>query len=327
MTNVLLLSAGRRVELVQLFQKALATNAPGSKLIAADAQPLAPALYVADEAVILPRITEENYLDRLCEVIDEYDVALVVPTIDPELPILADARQEIESRTNARVMIAEPWVIRICNDKVLTQEHAVSHGLLAPRIFSAASEVSEKDLPVILKPRAGSSSIGVNVVDSLDEINYLLPRTNDPMIQELIRGEEYTVDCFSDFNGQIISIVPRLRIATRGGEILKGRVVKNRKVMDAVQDLMGTLPMPGHSTVQCFETERGVEFIEINPRFGGGAPMSIAAGADSCSRLLQLLKGEALSYDEDFEDGLTFLRFDQSVAVRDSDLVESRRHD
>lgn len=327
MTNVLLLSAGRRVELVQLFQKALADIAPGSKIIAADAQSLAPALYVADEAVILPQITESNYIDRLCEVIDEYKVALVVPTIDPELPILAKAREEIEARTNALVMIAEPWVIRICNDKVLTQEHVISNGLLAPRIFNSAPEVSEEDLPIILKPRAGSSSIGVNVVDSLDEIDYLLPRTNEPMIQELIRGEEYTVDCFSDFNGQIISIVPRLRIATRGGEILKGRVEKNRQVMDAVQSLLETLPMPGHSTVQCFETERGVEFIEINPRFGGGAPMSIAAGADSCSRLLKLLQGKVLSYDEDFEDGLTFLRFDQSVAVRNSDLVESRSRD
>lgn len=322
MANVLLLSAGRRIELIQAFQKAMATHAPGSIIIAADAQPLAPALYFADKSALIPRVTESSYVDELCKVIDAFGIDLVVPTIDPELPILADAREDIESRTNARVMIAEPWIIRICNDKLLTQEHVISNNLLAPRIFESIEDISEDDFPVIMKPRAGSSSIGVNVVNSFDEINYLFPRTNEPMIQELITGEEYTVDCFSDFEGNVISVVPRLRIATRGGEILKGRITKNRNVIEAVRQLLATLPMPGHSTVQCFETAHGIEFIEVNPRFGGGAPMSIAAGADSCSRLLKILQGEKLSYDESYEDELTFLRFDQSIAIRESDLVE-----
>lgn len=327
MVNVLLLSSGRRIELIQAFQKALSEHAPGSKIIAADAQSLAPALYLADKAVLLPRLTEETYIDRLCEVIEKFKIELVVPTIDPELPILSDARKEIEARTGTRIMVADPWVIRICNDKILTQEHVVSNGLLAPFVFESATGVSEEDFPLILKPRAGSSSIGVNVVKSFDEINYLLPRTHDPMIQEFVTGEEYTVDCFSDFDGNVISVVPRLRIATRGGEILKGRISKNRNIMNAVEALLRTLPMPGHSTIQCFETDRGIEFIEINPRFGGGAPMSIAAGADSCSRLIKILQGEELSYDDSFEDGLTFLRFDQSIMVRDSDLVGDQTHD
>lgn len=327
MRNVLLLSSGRRVELIQCFQRAFAKKSPNSKVIAADAQPLAPALYFADEAVLLPKISETGYKESLIDVINENDIELVVPTIDPELPVLAALKAEVEAATNATIMISEPWVIDICNDKELTHRHLMENGLLAPVLHNSESELTSEDFPLILKPKAGSSSIGVNVVGSAEDLQFLIPRTKDPMIQELVYGDEYTTDCFSDFDGNIISIVPRLRIATRGGEILKGRIVKDLEIVAAVRALLETLPMPGHSTVQCFKTARGVEFIEVNPRFGGGAPMSIAAGADSCERLIDLLDGQALGYDDSYEDGLTFLRFDQSIVLRDEDLKLGKKID
>lgn len=320
MRNILLLSAGRRVELVQCFQKALAKKSPNSKVVAADAQSLAPALFFADEAVLLPKISEAGYKEALVKIIVEKEIDLVIPTIDPELPILAGIKSEVETDTDATIMIAEPWVINICNDKVLTHQHVTQNGLLAPVIYASESELSVENFPIILKPRAGSSSIGVNVVDSIEDLHFLIPRTKDPMIQEMIYGEEYTVDCFSDFSGEIISIVPRLRIATRGGEILKGRIVKDPDVISASKSLLKSLPMPGHSTIQCFKTKRGIEFIEVNPRFGGGAPMSIEAGANSCERLIDLLDGHSLTYDDKYADGLTFLRFDQSIVLRDHEL-------
>lgn len=322
MTNILILSAGRRVELVQAFQRTLQERLPGSKVVAADAQRLAPALYRADEAVILPRLTASTYLDELRKTIVAFDIQIVIPTIDPELPLLATHRQEIETRTGARVVIAEPWVTRICNDKILTQKHICANGLLAPFTYDFKTDVADKDFPVVVKPRAGSSSVGVHIAYSREELNYFTPRTKEPMVQHLVRGDEYTVDCFCDFNGNVVTVVPRLRIATRAGEILKGRIVKDRDIIMAVKSLLQCLPIPGHSTVQCFKTERGVEFIEVNPRFGGGAPMSIAAGADSCSNLLRLVQGERLSYHDDYEDGLTFLRYDQAVMVRDETTWE-----
>lgn len=307
--------------MVQAFQKALLKHASGSKVVAGDAQGLAPALYHADDAVLLPRVSDPSYLDSLCSAIKDHQISLVVPTIDPELPVLAALRSEIESRTGARVMVAEPWVTRICDDKILTQDHVSENGLMAPMLYAQPEDIRDKDFPVIIKPKAGSSSIGVHVVNTRDELDYLLPRTAEPMIQRLIVGDEHTVDCFSDFEGNVVTVVPRLRIATRGGEILKGRIVKDPEIIAAVKSLLATLPMPGHSTVQCFKTDRGVEFIEVNPRFGGGAPMSIAAGADSCSHLVRILQGERLSYNEDYEDGVTFMRFDQAVMVRDSEVV------
>jgi carbamoyl-phosphate synthase large subunit len=137
------------------------------------------------------------------------------------------------------------------------------------------------------------------------------------MIQEYIMGEEYTVDVFLDFNSNIISIVPRLRMQVRGGEISKGKIVKNRLIIDEVIKLMNVLKPIGHITVQLMDTKEGIKFIEINPRFGGGAPMSIQSGANSCINLFKLLMNEKLAYNEDYEENLIFLRYDKSICLID----------
>ena len=139
------------------------------------------------------------------------------------------------------------------------------------------------------------------------------------MVQELVEGEEYTIDCFADLAGEVISVVPRVRLATRGGEVAKGRVVRHDALIADVRRLLEMLRPIGHVTVQCIVTEDGrIVYIEVNPRFGGGAPMSIASGADSCEWLYRILRGEELHYDGKFRDGLTFLRYDQSICLDES---------
>ena len=84
---------------------------------------------------------------------------------------------------------------------------------------------------------------------------------------------------------------------------------------------MKVLKPIGHITVQLMKTKKGIEYIEINPRFGGGAPMSIQSGANSCEYLLKLLMGEKLEYHEDYRDDVTFLRFDNSICLDENMVV------
>ena len=148
-----------------------------------------------------------------------------------------------------------------------------------------------------------------------EQLDFFLNYVKEPMVQEFITGTEYSVDVFCDFDSRPITIVPRIRLAVRGGEIAKGVIVKDRDIINDVTRLLEKLKPSGHITVQCMKTDKGVQYIEINPRFGGGAPMSIDAGADSCANLYRLLSGEALDYNEDYTDGLTFVRFDSSIML------------
>jgi carbamoyl-phosphate synthase large subunit len=314
--NILILSAGRRVELVQCFQKAAKKLNVNSTIVAGDCSDTAPALYFADRTFKLPRINEPNYIDSIIEACNKENIALVVPTIDTDLLMLAENKNYIEENTNSRILISDTRVIKICRDKINTQKFMEENGFGVPRMYTD-EEIIKGDLhfPLFIKPKSGSSSINTFKVKDTDELKTFMSIVNDPIIQDFMDGQEYTVDVFLDFQNRIITIVPRLRLATRSGEISKGKIIRDREIIVDVTRLMKVLKPIGHITVQLMKTKKGIEYIEINPRFGGGAPMSIQSGADSCENLYRLLMGQELEYNEYYRDNLMFLRFDSSICL------------
>ncbi len=314
--NVLILSAGRRVELVQCFQKAARKLNIKSDIVAADCSDTAPALYFADKIVKLPRITEPDYIRAIIEECRKNNIALVVPTIDTDLLLLAENRKKIEENTNAKVLISDLKVIDICRDKIKTQRFLEENNFGIPKLYTDEEiENNRVNYPLFIKPKSGSSSINAYKVNNRKELDLYRSIINEPIVQDFIEGEEYTVDVFLDFQGNPITIVPRLRMAVRSGEILKGKIIKDRDIIEDITRLMKALKPIGHITVQLMKTKQGIKYIEINPRFGGGAPMSIQSGADSCENLYRLLMGQILKYNEDYRDNIIFLRYDSSICL------------
>lgn len=314
--NILILSAGRRVELVQCFQKAAKKLNVKSNIVAGDCSDTAPALYFADKICKLPRILEPNYINTIIDACNQENISLIVPTIDTDLLLLAENKNNIEAKTNAKVLISDYKVVEICRDKINTQKFLEGNNFGIPKMYTEEEiENAELQFPLFIKPKSGSSSINTFKVNDNSELNIYKDIVKDPVIQDFMEGEEFTVDVFLDFDSNIISIVPRLRIATRSGEISKGKIIRDREIIDDVTKLMKVLKPIGHITVQLMKTEKGIEYIEINPRFGGGAPMSIMSGADSCENLFRLLLGEELEYSENYKENLMFLRFDSCICL------------
>lgn len=314
--NVLILSAGRRVELVQRFAKARKKAGLDGIIVAADISNTAPAIYYADKFYIIPRISDDKYIDAVIDVCQKENIKLIVPTIDTELLKLSQNREKIESKTNAKLHLSGNEVISICRDKNKTQQFFEENGFGVPRQLSREDIHNENyHFPLFIKPEDGSSSINTFKINNKSELEFFMEYVKKPIVQEFVEGTEYSVDVFCDFSGNPITIVPRIRIATRGGEIAKGRIVKDREIIDDVKRLVDTLKPSGHITIQCMKTPHGIRYIEINPRFGGGAPMSIDAGADSCLNLYKLLSGQTLEYNEDYKDGALFIRFDNSIML------------
>ena len=314
--NVLILSAGRRVELVKCFKNARDRLHIDGEIIAGDASDLAPALYYAEKHVIFPRIDSGRYIEAIIDTCRKFGVSLIVPTIDTELILLSEEKERIEKETGAKVLISDREVIRICRDKRNTQAFMEENGFLVPHLYTEAELAQGKvSFPLFIKPIDGSSSIDTYRADNEEELRAALSAVREPMVQDYMEGTEYTVDVFLDFFGKVISIVPRIRVATRSGEIAKGRIVRDEEITGDVRRLMETLKPIGHITVQLRKTKRGIEYIEINPRFGGGAPMSIMAGADSCEWLYRLLRGESLEYREKYRADTVFLRFDSCIML------------
>ncbi|MEG2560981.1 MAG: ATP-grasp domain-containing protein [Clostridia bacterium] len=315
--NILITSVGRRVELVKLFARAKSALGVSGKIVTADITKTAPALQFGDVAYIIPRISDENFVQSLIDICNKEDIALIVPTIDTELEKLAQNKEFIESQTRAKALVSSPRVIEICNDKRKTAQFFAENNFLTPRTLTKFDlQKGDYNFPLFVKPLNGSSSQNAYKINNENELEFFSEYVPNAIIQECASGKEYTIDVFVDFDGNVVSVVPRQRLATRAGEIQKGKIEKNDYLIAETKKMIAKLKPIGHITAQGFLGQDGAfRFIEINPRFGGGAPMSILAGADSPQFLYRLLRGEKLEYVENFRDGVVFSRFDDCVEV------------
>lgn len=314
--NVLILSVGRRVELVECFKKAAKRLGVESNVVGADLTTTAPALYFCDKKREIPRIGTDSYLSSIIDICNDENISLIVPTIDTELMILSENKAYIESNTNAKALVSDESVINICRNKVNSNRFFEENGFGVPKEITEEDIVNKRySFPLFIKPFNGSSSINTFKVNNDTELEFFRNYVNEPLIQEFVEGVEYTIDVLLDFDSNPITIVPRQRLATRSGEISKGLIIKDEDVINEVKKVLAVLKPIGHITVQCMKTAQGIKFIEINPRFGGGAPMSIKVGADSPYNLYKLILGEKLSYNDDFENNVLAIRYDEAIYV------------
>jgi carbamoyl-phosphate synthase large subunit len=319
--NILLTSVGRRVTLLQEFRQSMRRSNITGKIVATDLKPHAPAAFLADVSELVPRVNDPKYIDSLLKICVRHKIDLLIPLIDTELQLLALHRQRF-SDIGVTLIVSSLATNEICADKAKTGQFFQEIGVLTPKIYNT-SEIQDLDFPVILKPSSGSSSVGVHRINNRAELEFFTSYVKDAIVQELIVGEEYTIDALVDFEGKAISIVPRLRIETRAGEISKGLTVKNPALIAAAKHVVESLPGAiGCITVQCFLQSNGnIFFIEINPRFGGGYPLAYQAGADFPSWIMQLFNGETPQIKIDgWEENLVMLRYDDAVFVKNDDI-------
>ncbi len=320
--NVLLTSTGRRVAVTRAFQGALRDLGVPGKVVCVDLSKTAPALHVADAFELVPRVTSPTYMDALRDVCIRHRIGILVPLIDTELPVLARHRDSFQD-IGVRALVSSPEVISICFDKRRTRDFFLSIGEPTPEILEPSEAIGRGRFPLFVKPAEGSASVGARRVNDARELEFFVEHTPNPVVQELVTGEEFTLDVLVDFGGQVRCVVPRLRIETRAGEISKGITTKDRDLIDCGRRVVTALPGPiGCITLQCFREPSGrLVCIEINPRFGGGFPLAHAAGADYPRWLIEWTLGRDPDVRLDgWTDGHVMLRFDDAVFVNKQDI-------
>jgi carbamoyl-phosphate synthase large subunit len=312
---LLVTCVGRRVELLQALRRAAEQLGIGLRIVGTDQSPTAPALGCADERVIVPTIGDAAYIGTLLDTARRTSANAILPTIDTDLLVLSQNREEF-ARLGCTALIAEPEVIRTCRDKIATYNFLRSRGIDTPATYSPDEirAASPRTYPMFIKPRDGSASVHVFRLDDDADLDFYLRKLRDPIVQEFVDGVEHTLDVYVGLTGEPRCVVPRARWQVRGGEMSKGVVVKDREVMQAGRNVVRQLgpSVRGLVTLQCIVTpQRRIRFIEINPRFGGGAPLGIAAGANYPLWLLEELLGRtpAIAFDG-FESGLCAARYD-----------------
>lgn len=312
--KILFTGVGRRIELLQAFRNAALVLNKELKIYGADLAGTAPALAYCDFTRRVVAMKDLGYIQNLLDICVADHIDLLIPTIDTDLLVLAENKEKFEA-IGTRVMISASDKIRICRDKNNTSQFFVDCGLHAPMPVNDWKEY-RSGFPAFIKPKDGSSSINAFKVENEEELEVYAGQVEDYIVQPFVSGKEYTIDIFCDWNGNPISIVPRERLQVRAGEVLKTQICMDQNMITESKKLCSAFKPCGPMTVQLIRDAAGVDwFIEINPRFGGGTPLSMKAGARSAEAILKLMDGEEVSYCTDIADKAIYSRFDQSVCI------------
>jgi carbamoyl-phosphate synthase large subunit len=334
--NILFTCAGRRNYLINYFKEAL--NGQGL-IVAADMQLTAPAMVDADASFIMPGIYEESYIPALKELLVKQQIDTVISLNDLELPLLAKHKEELE-QTGARIIVPGQEVIDIAFDKWLTVQFLENHGLKSPKTFIGlesaleAIENGKLQFPLVIKPRWGSASIGIDFPENKEELklSYQLQKMQlersilkeassadseqTLLIQEKIEGKEFGMDVLNDFNGNYIGTFVREKLSMRSGETDKAiSVIDNR--FDAIGHSLGNhLKHLGNLDCDVLEKDGELYVLELNPRFGGGYPFSHEAGVNTPAIYLEWLKGQNdIEKHINYKAGIMCSKYDKLLRV------------
>jgi carbamoyl-phosphate synthase large subunit len=317
-TSVLFTCAGQRVDIVSAFRRA------GAHTVAVDADPLAPALYHAHERAIVPRVDGDGYLPALRQLVREHGVRLVIPLADLDHLLLAERRTELDG---ALVLLPAPEVVRRTEDKHEAHLFFEQHGIPSPASWLPDELPGDLPYPVLVKPRRGFGSRHIYRAEDGEELDFYLRKTPaDSFVQQVCAGEEFSIDVFCDFEGRCLGAIPRTMIESKGGESIKGMSIKDDALIDFGRQVAETLPIWGPANIQCFRVAPDRhEVTDVNPRFGGGFPLPLAAGGRYPELALALARGERPEPRlGDFRVGVTMTRFfsDLCLSAGDAGTLE-----
>jgi carbamoyl-phosphate synthase large subunit len=310
-TAVLFTCAGQRVDIVRAFRAAGATT------VAADINPLAPALYHADHRALVPRVDDPGYVDALRALVEVHAIRLVVPLTDLDHMHLARAREQLG---DAVVLVPGPETIELCADKFLAHAFFVERGIGSPPTWLPAEVDGDLPYPVLVKARRGFGSRHIFRAESDAELEFFLRYTTvDSMVQRACRGTEFSIDVFCDLEGRCLAAIPRTMIESKGGESIKGATIRDEELIEFGRTVSETLRIIGPATVQCFrEPEGDLQVTDVNPRFGGAFPLPTAAGSRYPELAIALSRGESPEPRlGEFREGVVMTRYFSHVVLEE----------
>lgn len=331
--NILFTCVGRRKYLIDYFRAELSAQ---DKIVGVDLSLSAPALAACDKIFQVPSVFAEDYIKQLLAICEREKIDALLSLNDLELPLLAKNRNQFAA-LGTMVVLGDERVVDVCADKWQTIKFAQQNGIPVPATFLQPLDALEAltagkvQFPLIVKPRWGSASFGLQIVHNEADLiagfesckanlsdSYLADcasSENTVIIQSFIGGPEFGVDIFNDLNGQYRGVVCKQKLAMRAGETDKAITVSSDRFAEYAQRIAESLGHMGN--LDCDFLQQGEELflLEMNPRFGGGYPFSHEAGANLARALLLALNGREHEIEIDYKVGVAFAKCDTLVAV------------
>lgn len=323
--NYLMLSVGRRGELLKNFRQSVEE---GSKIIATDLSPYAPALYFADKHYIVPRIDDLNYIDIILDICKKESIHAVTTFIDPEIEILALNRNKFEE-IGVEVLAPYAETAKLCFNKYLMFRHLQANGIPTVITWGSLNEFESDyksgkvNFPVFVKPRTGSGSVGAKKITNYEMLDEAMKEDSELIIQEFMNCEDLDADVYIDtITHEAVSMFAKKKIETRIGGASKTISFKDEKLFAFISEIVRTLQFNGPVDMDFFYKDGQYYLSEINPRFGGAYLHAYGAGVDFIKLIENNLKGIVNKpLFGDYEEDVVMMMYD-SVVIRKKEFME-----
>ncbi len=326
--NILFCSVGRRARLLMDFRESMGEC---GRIIATDLSPVAPALAFADEAYLVPRITDPGYIQRVLEICDQSHVKAITTLIDPEIELLALHRESFIDK-GILPLCPSQHSAHLCFNKYDMFKFLRSRGVRtvltydSMESFMAGLSSGEITFPVFMKPISGSGSVGIGRCDNIEEVQ---EKWNDGkfqyIIQELMTGGDCDADVYVDcITNRPVAIFSKRKIESRIGGASKTISFKDSKLFSFVEEVCSVLEFYGPCDMDFFIKDGEYYLSEINPRFGGAYLHAYGAGVDFIKLIMNNIDGiENQSIIGQYDEDIVMMMYDDVVIKRKADLLSA----
>ncbi|MEQ8464789.1 ATP-grasp domain-containing protein [Coleofasciculus sp. E1-EBD-02] len=265
----------------------------------------------------VPQAIDVNYyISELVNICDTEKIKIIFPIVDCELEIIARYRKAFQDK-GIHIWLSDLSTILICNNKYKSYRFLSKKKFCTPKTWMPKQLTQiEKDFvyPLIVKPIDGRGSINVVYVENHQVLLEALGKVKNPIIQQYIEGKEFTIDVVADDCSHVLAVVPRERIEIKAGISYKGRTVNNKKLSEQSRKIAQELKIRGPCNLQCKIVGEYPFFFDINPRFSGGLPLTIASGVNIPLLLVKLTLGHQINNsDLNFKKDVYMARYLEEV--------------
>jgi len=308
--NIMFTGAGGpvSVSIIKLIREA------GYGIVGVDTEKDAVGGLFCDSFYRVPKANHADYIDTILSVCDRERVRLIVPGVDEELIALGRTR-DVFLNSGIDIVLSDQKVIEVCNDKHEMFLYLKEKGFPSPNTY-LPKEIKEPDIltyPLVVKPKIGRGSRDIYNVNNGNELEFFSRYVNEPIIQEYLGGQEYTVDMLSNRQGKVLAIVPRKRLLSKGVSI-KGVVDMNPEIIHACRVIAESLPLSGPSNIQLFLNNGSFKIVEINPRLSGTVILTVMAGLNIPVEIIRMYMDENYTFRfGQIKDKLMIQRYWQEI--------------
>lgn len=325
MINALLLSVGSKLHLIDYFKQEL--KGCGGKVFTVDSDKYAPALYRADEGIVMEGKDEDLFIENILSLCRKGDIKICLTCIDGQGKVLA---RHLEKFKKNGILCVTSGIreMELFEDKLESFKKLSQNGFKAPFTSYSYKEIetlvrrNKISFPLILKDRYGSASSGLMALSSLKETKFFLRDSKNVVIQEYIKAQEYGADIYSDFiSGEVITVVTRKKIKMKNGETDKAITVYDSQVDHTMRMLAKVFELKGPIDVDLFKINNEIYIIDVNPRFGGGYTLAHQAGANFMKMIITNAQGIPNEPEfQKYQENKVLMKFTSAVFV-DGDML------